>query len=108
MSTVPFRVIPQNYRLPSALFELDNSQANTGATTQRALVIGQITAAGTATPDIPIICGGIGDAQTAGGANSMLANMIARYRLNDAFGEVWILPIADAAGATEATGEVAF
>jgi len=108
MSTIPFRVIPQNYRLPGALFELDNSQANTGATTQRALVIGQITAAGNATPNIPIICGGIGDAQAAGGPHSMLANMVAKYRLNDSFGELWILPIADAAGATAAAGEVTF
>ncbi|POM15746.1 Mu tail sheath family protein [Burkholderia cepacia] len=108
MSTIPFRVIPQNYRLPGALFELDNSQANTGATTQRALIIGQITAAGTATPNVPIICGGIGDAQVAGGANSMLANMVAKYRLNDTFGELWILPIADAVGATAAAGAVTF
>ncbi|VWC79043.1 tail protein [Burkholderia aenigmatica] len=108
MSTVPFRVIPQNYRLPGAIFELDNSQANTGATTQRALVIGQITAAGTATPNVPVICGGIGDAQSAGGAGSMLANMIAKYRLNDAFGEVWMLPLTDAVGATAASGTITF
>ncbi|WP_186122313.1 phage tail sheath subtilisin-like domain-containing protein [Burkholderia gladioli] len=106
MSTIPFQVIPSNLRLPGAYFELDNSQANTGATTQRALVIGQITAVGTATPNVPLICGGIGDAQAAGGANSMLANMIAAYRLNDTIGEVWMLPIADAAGATAAAGEI--
>ncbi|WP_257744550.1 phage tail sheath subtilisin-like domain-containing protein [Burkholderia glumae] len=106
MSTIPFEVIPLNNRLPGAYFELDNSQANTGATTQRALVIGQITAAGTATPNVPLICGGLGDAQAAGGANSMLANMIEAYRLNDTFGEVWMLPVVDAAGAQAATGEV--
>ncbi|MGS1071720.1 phage tail sheath subtilisin-like domain-containing protein [Burkholderia glumae] len=106
MSTIPFRVIPQNYRLPGAIFELDNSQANTGATTQRVLVIGQITAAGNATPNVPLICGGIGDAQAAGGANSMLANMIEVYRLNDKFGEAWMLPVADAAGASAATGAI--
>lgn len=108
MSTIPFKVIPQNYRLPGAVFELDNSQANTGASTQRALVIGQITAAGTATPNVPIICGSIGDAQAAGGPNSMLANMVAKYRLNDSFGEVWMLPVSDAAGATAAAGSITF
>ncbi|WP_175829718.1 phage tail sheath subtilisin-like domain-containing protein [Burkholderia cepacia] len=108
MSTIPFKVIPQNYRLPGAIFELDNSQANTGATTQRALVIGQITAAGVATPNVPVICGGEGDAQNAGGVNSMLANMIVKYRLNDTFGEVWMLPVADAVGATAAAGSIAF
>ncbi|WP_186151038.1 phage tail sheath subtilisin-like domain-containing protein [Burkholderia gladioli] len=106
MSTIPFSVIPSNIRLPGAYFELDNSQANTGASTQRALVIGQITAAGSATPNVPAICGGIGDAQSAGGINSMLANMVAAYRLNDTFGEVWMLPVPDAAGATAAAGEI--
>lgn len=109
MSTVPFKVIPSNLRLPGAYFELDNSQANTSTGgTQRALIIGQITAAGIATPNVPIISAGIGDAATQGGANSMLANMVSAYRLNDSFGEVWYLPLADAGGATAATGSIAF
>jgi phage tail sheath gpL-like len=108
MSTVPFKVIPANLRLPGAFFELDNSQANTAQANQRALIIGQITAAGIATPNVPIISGGVGDAATQGGANSMLANMVSAYRLNDSFGEVWYLPVADASGATAATGTIAF
>lgn len=111
MSTppVPFKVIPAALRLPGAYFELDNSQANTSTGgTQRALIIGQITPAGIATPNIPIISAGVGDAQTQGGASSMLANMVAAYRLNDSFGEVWTLPLADASGATAATGSIAF
>jgi len=108
MSTVPFRVIPANLRLPGAFFELDNSQANTAQANQRALIIGQITSAGIATPNVPIISGGVGDAATQGGANSMLASMVSTYRLNDSFGEVWYLPLADAAGATAATGSIAF
>jgi phage tail sheath gpL-like len=108
MSAVPFRVIPSGLRLPGAFFELDNSQANTAQANQRALIIGQITSAGIATPNMPIISGGIGDAATQGGANSMLANMVSTYRLNDDFGEVWYLPLADAVGATAATGSIAF
>lgn len=108
MSTVPFKVIPSNLRLPGAFFELDNSQANTAQANQRALIIGQITASGIATPNVPIISGGKGDADTQGGASSMLANMVAAYRLNDSFGEVWYLPLADAAGAVAATGSIAF
>src|SRR5258707_1353714 len=46
MSTIPFRNIPSTLRLPGAFFELDNSQANTAQANQRALIIGQITAAG--------------------------------------------------------------
>lgn len=108
MNTVPFKVIPSNLRLPGAFFEFDNSQANTAQANQRALVIGQITAAGVATPNVPVISGGVGDAATQGGANSMLANMVSAYRLNDSFGEVWYLPLADAAGATAAAGSIAF
>jgi phage tail sheath gpL-like len=108
MSTVPFKVIPANLRLPGAFFELDNSQANTAQANQRALIIGQITSSGIATPNTPIISGGIGDAATQGGASSQLANMVSVYRLNDSFGEVWYLPLADAAGATAATGSIAF
>lgn len=108
MSTVPFKVIPAGLRLPGSFFELDNSQANTAQANQRALIIGQITSSGIATPNVPIISGGVGDAATQGGASSMLANMVSAYRLNDSIGEVWYLPLADAAGATAATGSIAF
>jgi phage tail sheath gpL-like len=105
---IPFRNIPATLRLPGSYFELDNSQANTAQANQRALIIGQITAAGIAVPNVPIISGGVGDANTQGGASSQLANMLAAYRLNDSFGEVWYLPLADAAGAVAATGTITF
>lgn len=108
MSDIPFRVIPSGLRLPGSFFELDNSQANTAQGNQRALIIGQITAAGIATPNVPLISGGTGDANLQGGPSSQLANMLASYRLNDTFGEVWYLPLADAAGATAATGTITF
>jgi len=108
MSDIPFRVIPSGLRLPGSFFELDNSQANTAQSNQRALIIGQITAAGIATPNVPLISGGVGDANIQAGANSILANMVAAYRLNDTFGEVWYLPVADAGGGTAATGSIAF
>ena len=108
MSTIPFKVTPAGLRLPGSFFELDNSQANTAQANQRALIIGQITAAGTAAPNVPVISGGVGDAATQGGANSMLAAMTNAYRLNDSFGELWYLPLADASGATAAAGSIAF
>lgn len=108
MSTIPFKVIPSTLRLPGSFFELDNSQANTAQANQRALIIAPITAAGIAAPNVPVISGGTGDAALQGGANSILAAMTAAYRLNDTFGEVWYLPLADAAGATAAAGSIAF
>ncbi|TCK36726.1 phage tail sheath gpL-like [Paraburkholderia sp. BL8N3] len=108
MSTIPFHVIPAGLRLPGAFFELDNSQANTAQANQRALIIAQITDEGIAVPNVPLICGGIGDAVRQGGPNSMLASMVMTYNQNDNFGEVWMLPLADAGGGTAATGSIAF
>jgi phage tail sheath gpL-like len=105
---VPFQNIPANLRIPLFFAELNNSQANTNQQTQRALVIGQMTAAGTATPNLPVICSGSGDAAAKAGAGSMLALMAQAYIDADAFGEVWLLPLSDAAGATAAAGAVAF
>jgi phage tail sheath gpL-like len=105
--TIGFKEIPQNLRVPLFYAELDNSRANTGASTLRALVIGQITSAGTATPNVPIISAGPTDARQKGGQGSMLAAMTDAYRAGDSFGELWYLPLADDAAAVAATGSVA-
>ncbi len=105
--TVPFKQIPQNVRTPLFFAEIDNSRANTAVTNQRALLIGPMTT-GAATANIPLLSAGTGDANTQFGANSVLALMAAQYRQNDQFGELWCLPLADAAGAVAATGSIAF
>lgn len=103
---IPFHQIPANIRVPLFYAEVDNSQANTAQTTQRALILAQITADGTAPPNVPAISQGSADAINAGGVGSMLALMLAAYRVNDAFGEVWYLPLLDASGATAASGQL--
>ncbi len=103
---IPFKNIPSNIRVPLFYAELDNSHANSGQYQQRALIIGQITAAGVAAPNVPIISQGNADAVTQGGAGSMLALMTAAYRLNDTFGEVWYLPLADDPASVAALGNV--
>ncbi|WP_277187679.1 phage tail sheath subtilisin-like domain-containing protein [Caballeronia sp. BR00000012568055] len=103
---IPFHQIPANIRVPLFYAEVDNSQANTAQTTQRALIVAQITTDGTATPGVPAISQGSDDAIRAGGEGSMLALMLAAYRFNDQFGEVWYLPLADANGATAAIGRL--
>ncbi|ARK42650.1 phage tail sheath subtilisin-like domain-containing protein [Burkholderia pseudomallei] len=106
--TIGFKQIPSNLRVPLFYAEVDNSQANTANSNQRALIIGQITSAGTATPNVPVISQGISDAKTLGGQGSMLAQMTYTYRQNDNFGEVWYLPLADDPSAITATGSIAF
>lgn len=105
--TVPFANLPANIRVPLFYAEVNNSQANTATLNQRALIIGQITAAGTGTPNVPVISQSVSDAATVGGPGSMLHLMTAAYRLNDTFGEVWYLPLADNGAGVAATGTIA-
>ncbi|MFC6299605.1 phage tail protein [Pseudomonas sp. CCM 7893] len=102
--TVPFSNIPSNLRVPLFYAEVDNSQANSGAQTQRTLIIGQITDTGNGVVNVPVLGQGKSDAQAKGGLGSMLALMTAAYKASDNFGEVWFLPLADAAGSVAATG----
>jgi phage tail sheath gpL-like len=108
MASIPFKQLPANIRVPLFYAETDNSQANSGQQTQRALIIGQITAAGTAQPGVPVISQGVADAAAIGGSGSMLHLMVQAYRRSDNFGELWCLPLADAGGATAAAGTVTF
>lgn len=106
--TLPFKQIPSSIRVPLFYAEVDNSHANTAQAVQRALIIGQITAAGTATPNVPVISAGVSDAAAVGGSHSMLAAMVRAYRENDPFGEVWYLPLSDDGSAVAATGSLQF
>lgn len=104
--TVPFSNIPANLRVPLFYAEVDNSQANSGAQTQRTLIIGQVTASGNGVVNVPVLGQGVSDAKAKGGLGSMLALMTDAYVRADDFGEVWFLPLADAAGGVAATGTV--
>ncbi len=103
---IPFTQLPGNIRVPLFYAELDSSQASHAQISQRTLLIGQMTTAGTGTPDIPLISAGTGDAQQQWGINSMLAAMTAAYRAADGFGELWYLPLQDDPGAVAATGSL--
>lgn len=103
---IEFPIIPTTLRSPLFYAEVDNTNANTAQLNQRALIIGQITSSGAATPNVPLISQGPADAITQGGNGSQLALMTAYYRNIDTFGEVWYLPLLDAGGAVAATGTV--
>ncbi len=107
--TLAFKYFPSQQWRPSGVnIEFDNSQANTATQNQRALLIGQILASGTATPNMPVQA--YSQAQVDGlcGANSMLALMYATYRLMDPQGELWLGPVSDASGGTAASGTIVF
>ena len=105
---VAFRSIPAGLRLPGFFAEIDASQANTAVGSQRALIIGQIAAGAALAPNVPVLSTGTADARAVAGAGSMLAAMVAAYRANDPFGELWLLPLADDGAAVAAAGALTF
>lgn len=99
---------PISNRVPGVFAVVDPSKANTGTINQRALILGQMTAGGSAAAGMPTQIAGLGDAQAQFGNGSLLAHMVDRYRALDGFGEIWALPMADAASSVAAVGSVAF
>lgn len=103
---IGFQHIPQGLRVPLFYAEVNNSAANSATLNQRALIIGQKLAAGAAAPNVPQIYQGDADIKTQCGQGSIVALMAAAYRKNDAFGELWYLPLADDAAAVAATSTI--
>jgi len=99
-----FNNIPANLRVPLFFAELDPRFANTAAPAQRTLLIGQITGSATLVANTPTRVISASDGMAAAGAGSILAGMIAAYRLNDPTGELWVLPLADNGAGAAATG----
>lgn len=103
--SISFATIPADLRVPLFYAEFDSSRAGPSVIPQRALLIGQATAAGvaealrfvTTAEEVAQLCG----------AGSVIARMMAAYRANDPVGEVWILPLQDAGGGVAATGSIA-
>ena len=109
-ASINFSVLPvTTLRLPGVFFEIDGSRANSGQVNRRALLLGQMTAAGTAPAGTPVIAAGVGAAQSAFGYGSMLSLMYQWYRKQDPFGEVWFLPFSPTPpGGTGTNGAISF
>jgi phage tail sheath gpL-like len=103
---VDFAQIPQNLRLPLFFAELDNSRANSGQQNQRTLIIGQPTSA-TLPAGKPVLLQGLPWVQAQAGQGSQLALLAEWYRKRDSFGEVYLLPLADAGASVAAIGTLA-
>lgn len=106
IGAVSFNYIPANVRVPLFYAEMDNTQAGYFTQNKRALLIGQKLAAGTASVNTPYLVSTTDQAKTLFGTGSMLARMHALYRLQDAFGEVWCIAVADAGAGVAATGTI--
>ncbi len=97
---VSFTYIPPNLRIPLFSVEFDNSQAGANQDIQRAVLVGGTLIT---QPVAAVYVATVAEAIALFGASSMLARMMAAYRANDPFGEVWCLPIPDPAAGAAAT-----
>lgn len=104
--TVSFNNIPQSIRVPLFYAEVDASRAGYFQQQNRTLIVGQKLAAGTAAADTPVFCSSQDQAKAFFGVGSMLERMVKAYRDNDAFGEVWCLPLADNGAGTAAASTI--
>lgn len=102
-----FQNIPNNLRTPLFFAEFDNSRANTATAQQRTLIIGQKLSTASVTSGKPLLVSSADTVSGLCGAGSMLHNQMRAYLANDIAGEIWILPLDDAAtGMTAATGKI--
>lgn len=106
VGAVSFNYLPANVRVPLFYAEMDNTQAGYFTQNKRALLVGQKLASGTGAVNTPYLVSTTDAAKTLFGVGSMLARMHALYRLQDSFGEVWCIAVADAGAGVQATGTI--
>lgn len=102
---ISFQSIPAQVRAPSILAEYNNTKASRGASSlpYRALLLGQKTAAGTATPNVLQRAVSRAQVLPLAGRGSMLDNMARAYFGINQFTETWILPVSDDGAGVAAT-----
>lgn len=108
---IDFLQIPGDLRDPGQYIEFDNRNANAGPSIMphRIIVIGQLLAAGTATPNVPVrVYGGDDQAKALFGRGSMLAAMWAAGGKVDTSTERWALPVSDLLAGVKAAGSHLF
>src|SRR4051812_10100591 len=76
---VSFSQIPPNYKINGVNIEVDPSQAGTPTNYKFGEIVGHMSPAGTAIPDVPIAVGTQADADYLFGPGSMLARMFAAW-----------------------------
>jgi phage tail sheath gpL-like len=102
---IEFNSFPTTWRLPLYWAEIDPSRAGTGQLTLPALLVGQVAAGATATPNIPVPVGNPNQGASLFGPGSMLARMLEVFFANNSAQEVWCLPVPDPVG-VKASGTI--
>ena len=106
---ITFNEIPLDWRVPGVYAEFDSSRAVRGVAFQPhdALLIGQMTSAGSATEGIPRLIASSAEAIALFGAGSQLAQMVAAFKRENSLTPCYALPLSDASG-TQAAGEFVY
>ncbi len=102
--SVSFNTIPSGIRVPLFYAEMDNSAAAMPTSSTQSLLIGQMLDDGKAEAGKPVYVSAATMANELFGRGSMLARMVAAYRAVDSFGQLVVIPVADAG--TPATGTI--
>lgn len=93
---ISFDQIPANLRVPGAYAEITNKDAGNFQTNPRTLLIGQSV---NTIIEEPVLVPSAEWASATYGAGSQLALQVAHFKNVNSFGELWVLPLNDAAGA---------
>lgn len=101
---ISFNSIPNDLRVPLFYAEMDNSQANSGATQLRRLIMAPVNDSSTAPTELRI-ASQESEVRALAGLGSPLEQAFAAWRRCDPMGEVWILPVKLEEG-TAAAGQV--
>ncbi|HGJ5864963.1 phage tail sheath subtilisin-like domain-containing protein [Arsenophonus nasoniae] len=104
--SVSFSRVPANLRVPLFYVEFDNSMANSANTTQRTLLIGQMSGETIAKNGQPERISAVTQAASLFGQGSVLHLMTKAYFENDVAAELWVLPFADTSTQTAASGSL--
>ncbi len=99
-------VTPLNYKIPGPNVLIDPSQAGTPISPKWALIVGHLTAAGTAAPNAIVACGTQADANALGGPGSMLARQFRSFFANVTSVPIFLLPVPEPAAGTAASGTI--
>lgn len=98
---VSMNQIPSDLRVPLFYAEMDNSQANSGATQLRRLLIGLANDDVTVSPEL-LLPAKSDEVAALAGPGSVLHEMHKVHRNVDPMGETWVLPIKISAGSKAA------
>ena len=103
---VSFNNIAANWRVPLFWAEVDSSRAGNPVLDQRAILLGQKLAAGSAAADVPVPVSSLTQAKALFGTGSMLARMVEKFLAGNTASELWAVPLAEPGAGVAATGSI--